>query len=218
MFATQRVWYLLKQYCNPELFDVKILQGSLEDWIEKGGPVDTEPLPEEETIVAKDLVEARAANDDGGDEDRHPLVSSTAGDRIVDKEFVLKLLEGKEPAKDETTIIDVRGLASFQKGHIPGSLQIPFSALTVPDDPLTLRPKNELEAVLTESLGRDEFDKLKTKPPVLTCQAAVAVCIMALALDELGFPEPYVYDGSWNEWGRDPATPKAVGGGGGGEK
>jgi 3-mercaptopyruvate sulfurtransferase SseA len=33
---------------------------------------------------------------------------------------------------------------------------------------------------------------------------------MALVLEEFGYPEPFIYDGSWNEWGKDPSTPKEV--------
>jgi thiosulfate/3-mercaptopyruvate sulfurtransferase len=200
MFAP-RAWYLLKHYyCGP----VKILTGSLQDWMAKGGPVDETPL--EDSIKARDLMVSRPRNEE---EEQHPLVSPTAKDRLVDKEFVLEFLEAKKKGK-QSVIIDARG-GGFANGHIPGSLLVPATSLTLPEDRLKLKPKDELESILRDALGEDTLQKMKTDPTVLTCMAAVSLCTLALALDELGFPEPWVYDGSWSEWGSDPSTPKETG-------
>ena len=98
------------------------------------------------------------------------------------------------------------------------------------DDPLKLKTKIELKKVIRDALlGREDdnaaaataddddddaydsllFEMLRRRPPLLTCGTGVSVCTMALALEELGLPEPFIYDGSWNEWGQDPSTPKA---------
>ena len=201
MFAP-RAWYLLKQYYSGP---VKILTGSLQDWMSKEGPVDETPL--EGSTKARDLMASRPNNEE--EEEQHRLVSPTAKDRLVDKEFVLEFLEAKKKGK-QSVIIDCRG-GGFANGHIPGSFLVPAPSLTLPEDRLKLKPKNELKSILRDALGEDTLQKMMTDPPVLTCMAAVSLCTLALALDELGYPEPWVYDGSWSEWGNDPSTPKETG-------
>ncbi|MGK3759452.1 MAG: 3-mercaptopyruvate sulfurtransferase SseA [Bacillariaceae sp.] len=289
---TPRVWYTLKKYyCGSG--SVKLLQGSLEEWIAKGGPADfnpikistntatiidneddnegnsrgsssssssssnrndnnnVEPATTAVTIRAKDLLEESGHRWRDSNRYKHPSISwSTAKNRLVDMQFVLDFLDykqhqqqGKEessspssssPATTVTTtnssndkwpsvIIDTRGSSFSKKGHIPGSIHIPYSSLTMKDDPLKLKSKIELKKVIRDALLGGEVDNdndddddndsflfeiLRHRPPLLTCGTGVSVCTMALALEELGLPEPYIYDGSWNEWGQDPSTPK----------
>ena len=194
---TPRTWYMLKQYCVDDQ-TIGLMQGSLEEWIEKGGPVDDEPLDEAKDICrAKDLLLSNT-------NPRYP-VNPNARERLVDMEFILDFLE-----KDETsrpTILDTRG-SSFAKGHIPGAHHIPYSSLTEEGSTIRLKSKEELTETLKEKLGEETFANLSKEPVMLTCGSAVSVCSLALAFKELGFPEPMIYDGSWNEWGKDPNTPK----------
>ena len=118
------------------------------------------------------------------------------------------------PPPPPPVIIDTRG-SSFAKGHIPGAIHIPYSSLTEPGNSLRLKPRAELEAILNDRVGLETVERCRSegqdrRPILLTCGSAVSVCHMALVLLEFGFPEPLIYDGSWNEWGSDPDTPKAT--------
>lgn len=46
---------------------------------------------------------------------------------------------------------------------------------------------------------------------VTYCQAGVRAAFTHLVLTALGHPDVRTYDGSWEEWGNDPAVPVVVG-------
>ncbi len=182
---------------------IGLMQGSLEDWMNLGGPVDEEPLDEATHVcLAKDLMASAIV--------QSPIypVSPNARKPLVDMQHILRLLEEEESSRP--TILDTRG-SSFAKGHIPGAIHIPYSSLTHDESSLKLKSKSELQRILQDAVGDEEsFQKLSKEPVLLTCGSAVSVCHLALVFMELGFPEPRVYDGSWNEWGNDPSTPKVL--------
>lgn len=183
---TPRTWYLFKTYGQE---NVGLMQGSLEDWIELGGPVDDQAMGYD--LWAKDIVTKVA--------ETKYQVPETAKDCFVEMQQVLDRME----ASATSTIVDARG-SSYASGHIPGAIHIPYSSLVEADNSLKLKPKAELEAILEgKQLPKDE-------PIILSCGSGVSVCHMALVLEECGYPAPFVYDGSWNEWGSDPSTPKAT--------
>eukprot|EP00533_Pseudo-nitzschia_delicatissima_P010630 CAMPEP_0116108088 /NCGR_PEP_ID=MMETSP0327-20121206/16581_1 /TAXON_ID=44447 /ORGANISM="Pseudo-nitzschia delicatissima, Strain B596" /LENGTH=320 /DNA_ID=CAMNT_0003600941 /DNA_START=30 /DNA_END=992 /DNA_ORIENTATION=- len=140
-----RVWYLLKNYCRYNA--VKLLQGSLEKWIAKGGSV--EKTPTKSTLLAQTLLEDRP-NDEATTE--HPPVSSSAKYRLVDKTFVENVVEKQTStnSSDENNslpcvMIDTRGSSFAKNGHIPGAKHLSYASLSPVNDPLTLLDKLELE-------------------------------------------------------------------------
>jgi thiosulfate/3-mercaptopyruvate sulfurtransferase len=98
------------------------------------------------------------------------------------------------------TVDTVHGLPG---GHIPGSHNLFFRDLYRPDG--TFRPKNELRAAFVGA-GVD-----LSRPIATTCGSGVTASVLLFALHLLGVEDAALYDGSWSEWGADPATPKETG-------
>ncbi len=111
-------------------------------------------------------------------------------------------------------LVDARGAARFtgeeadprpgiDLGHIPGACNVSFGLLYNPDG--TFKDKAGLEAAFA-SAGID-----LARPIITSCGSGVTACVLAFALHQLGKNDVALYDGSWTEWGGDPATPKALG-------
>lgn len=112
-------------------------------------------------------------------------------------------------------VIDARGKGRFTgeeaeprpgmaSGHIPGSLNLPSSTLF--DAGNRMKAGDDLRAAFVQA-GLD-FDR----PVITTCGSGVTAAILLAGLESLGKTDVTLYDGSWSEWGFDPATPKATGG------
>jgi len=84
-------------------------------------------------------------------------------------------------------------------GHMPGSINLPFSQLVGPDG--TILPLAELRGRL-EAAGID-----LSQPIVATCGSGTSACTLVLSLELLGLGPAAVYDGSWAEWGGQADTP-----------
>jgi len=111
-------------------------------------------------------------------------------------------------------VIDARGAPRFTgatpesrpglaAGHIPGSLNVPYTALYEADG--RFKSPEGLRAVFAAA-GVD-----LSRPAVTSCGSGVTACVVAFALHLIGKDDVALYDGSWAEWGADPATPKALG-------
>ena len=50
-----------------------------------------------------------------------------------------------------------------------------------------------------------------SKPFIASCGSGVTANSLIFAAHLLGNDNVKLYDGSWSEWGADPATPKATG-------
>ena len=88
-------------------------------------------------------------------------------------------------------------------GHIPGSRHLWFRDLYDPDG--TFKTEGELRRAF-ERAGVD-----LSRPIVTTCGSGVTASVLLFALHRLGVDDAALYDGSWSEWGADPATPKETG-------
>lgn len=114
----------------------------------------------------------------------------------------------------EEQLLDARGAGRFTgaepeirpgmpSGHIPGSRNLPFGGVLNPDG--TFKD----EAGLRAAFGEAGIDL--DRPVVTTCGSGVTAAVLLFAMHLLGKDDVALYDGSWSEWGADPATPKATG-------
>ncbi|MEO7277058.1 MAG: sulfurtransferase [Sphingomicrobium sp.] len=112
------------------------------------------------------------------------------------------------------TLVDARGNGRFEgiepepragiaSGHIPGARNLPFGELYAANG--RFRPKAELRGLFSKA-GIDP-----DKPFIASCGSGVTATSLLFAAHLLGNDDAGLYDGSWTEWGADPATPKATG-------
>ena len=163
--------------------NVAILDGGLGKWLAEGRPVESgEQKPRTATFEAKE-----------------------AGDVMAKSQILagsdLPLLDARGKARFEGAEADPR--AGVAAGHIPGARNLPSAELYNEDG--TFKSPDELGRLFAGS-GIDP-----KRPFVATCGSGVTACSLLFAAHLLGNDRNRLYDGSWSEWGADPATPKTSG-------
>jgi thiosulfate/3-mercaptopyruvate sulfurtransferase len=130
-------------------------------------------------------------------------------EKIADKQAMLGLVG--DPASE---IVDARSAGRFSgaepeprpglaSGHMPGARNLPQGRLFNADN--RWKQGEALRAAFDEA-GVD-----LAKPMVTTCGSGVTAAVLLFGAHLLGKDDVKLYDGSWSEWGADPATPKATG-------
>ena len=86
---------------------------------------------------------------------------------------------------------------NLKNGHIPNSLNLPFTEVI----------KNR--RIKTEEELNQKFYKINpnNKPIIFTCGSGVTACILFLATKIIGYKNLSVFDGSWAEWGQLEGVP-----------
>jgi len=175
-----RGWFMLRHFGVRE---VAILDGGFQKWTAEGRPVESgEPAPREARFNA-------------------PKRDDVIAKQQILSGIDLPILDARGPARFEGTEADPRpGVAA---GHIPGALNLPFSAFYNEDG--TFRGLDELRELFAR-VGADASQGF-----VASCGSGVTASSILFAAHLLGNDESRLYDGSWSEWGADPATPKELG-------
>jgi thiosulfate/3-mercaptopyruvate sulfurtransferase len=162
---------------------VAILDGGFQKWIAEGRPTES------------DEPAARVARFDAAERDE-----------IVTKQQLLAgvglpWVDARGKPRFEGTEADPRpGVAP---GHAPGARNLPFGSLYREDG--TFKSIEEMKQLFTEA-GIDP-----SKPFIASCGSGVTANSLIFAAHLIGNDSNRLYDGSWSEWGADPATPKVLG-------
>jgi thiosulfate/3-mercaptopyruvate sulfurtransferase len=157
--------------------NVAVLDGGLPKWTAEGRPVDeiiATPRDRhfsarKDLSLVRDVTQVAAAVKLGSEQ----IVDARAAERF----------RGEVPEPRP----------GLRAGHIPGSLNVPFSETLNPDG--TMKSAEALRA-LFEGAGVD-----LSKPIVNSCGSGVTAFVLALAQMRAGAKRSAVYDGSWSEWG-----------------
>ncbi len=176
-----RLWLGLRRYGHDRM---SVMEGGIQKWLREGRPT-----------------EAGAVTP--------PTARFTPRPRegvIASKEEVLAAVRSGDP-----WLLDVRRESEFtgeekraaRGGHIPGAVHLLWRDAL--EDDWTLRDADEIEELYaTAGFGPETAT-------ITYCQAGVRAAFTHLVLTALGHDDVRTYDGSWEEWGNDPALPIIVG-------
>ena len=172
IFSSPRAWWMFRAMGHDQ---VAVLDGGLPAWIQAG--YETTPT----------LAQPKGRGD---------FVSYPQGGLFVDSKTVLHALN--DPT---VSVIDARSVGRFKGqepeprpglrgGHMPNAVNIPYTSV---QENGRMLPKSQLRKI---------FEQYKDKKMIFSCGSGVTACVDALAVEQAGYKNVAVYDGSWSEWGK----------------
>ncbi|NQV48319.1 MAG: 3-mercaptopyruvate sulfurtransferase [Rhodospirillaceae bacterium] len=180
--AACRVWWTFRYFgCR----DIAVLDGGLPKWTKEDRPVEEGPAMPQERHFTPSMNNTLVKNLDQmlANLDSHKF-------QVVDARS-----EGRFSG------VDHEPRPTEKRGHIPGSINLPFVKMMNPKDNFTFKSAGELQALVDEA-GID-----LSRPITASCGSGVTASVTAFALYLLGHEDVAVYDGSWAEWGDHTDTP-----------
>lgn len=184
LLSAARVWWLFRLMGQA---NIAVLDGGFPKWKAEGR--ETEDMP---PILRDRHMTVRMQNQLVRDVTQVSQASKLKAPQIVDARPAARF-RGDTPEPRE----------GMRAGHIPGSLNVPYTSLL--NDDATLKSPDETRAIFAAA-GVD-----LAKPIITSCGSGITAAILALALERMGHSDWSLYDGSWAEWGQFPTLPVATG-------
>jgi thiosulfate/3-mercaptopyruvate sulfurtransferase len=172
IYSSPRVWWMFKTFGHKKVY---VLNGGLPDWIEKG-------------FETENAIESSYENGD--------FKAKLSTENIKEFSFIKSnialgthlLIDARSKGRFDGTAEEPR--AGLRSGHIPASINIPFSRLL---ENGMFKSEIELRKIF-------QVANVDNRPLIFSCGSGVTACIVLLA-SELVLENPTaVYDGSWTEW------------------
>ena len=183
--TSSRAWFILRMN---GLRNVALLDGGIAKWKAEGRPL------ERGEAFGESIAAQEAQSDWRNVRSKTDVIANidSRAEQVIDARDA-----GRFTGETPDTIHNLPG------GHIPGARNLFFGDLFAADG--TFKSKGDLRTAF-ERAGVD-----LSRPIVTSCGSGVTASVLLFALHLLGIDDAALYDGSWSEWGADPATPKETG-------
>lgn len=184
MRTSARAWFIFRLYGHPEF---AILDGGMQKWVAEGRTVESGEASFEPAIYT-------SASGHGAVRSKADMLANceARAEQVVDARDA-----GRFTGSVEDTVHGLPG------GHIPGARHLLFRDLLA--DNGTFLPPEQIAAAFARA-GLDPC-----APLAASCGSGVTASVLLFAHSLLGHDHGALYDGSWSDWGADPATPKETG-------
>lgn len=163
--SAARVWWTLKVYGHDKVMIVN--NGS-------------------KALLKQDLV---LTKEEPKNSESEYLAKEANADMIVDFEYVSEIVENPD---SEVKIIDVRSIAEYEAGKIPGAILYPHTKNLYKDG--TFMSARDTYLFYSDK-GFKREDEI-----VLYCKSSFRATQTLALLEEAGYENVKIYDGAWLEW------------------